>query len=203
MPWVRLDEGFPRHPKIAAAGPLGMALQVAALCYCNEYLTDGFIPTGVARTLLDLDGIAMHMWQGEMIGGGQDATADLVIQDVVQAGLWKKVKNGWKIHDYHDYQPTKTQVLEMRKQRAEAGKRGGQAKAALANGLANAKQTASDLPSKRSSKPLAKSYPVPVPVVTTPSFLPTSTTDGKEGGTENGKDQTPFDLGGILKEIPA
>lgn len=35
-----------------------------------------------------------------------------------------------------------------------------------------------------------------------PSFLPTSTTDGKEGGTENGEHELP-DLATILREMPA
>ncbi len=53
MPWVRIDEKFARHPKVMRAGPLGIAMQVSALCYCNEHLTDGFVPRAVARTLLD------------------------------------------------------------------------------------------------------------------------------------------------------
>src|SRR6266540_5902380 len=65
MPWVRIDEEFARHPKVVAAGPLGMAMQVAALCYCNQYLTDGFIPRTVVAGLLDFAGLGMRMWQGD------------------------------------------------------------------------------------------------------------------------------------------
>ena len=44
MPWVRIDDGYADHPKMAAVGPLGQALWLAGLAYCNRYLTDGFIP---------------------------------------------------------------------------------------------------------------------------------------------------------------
>src|SRR4029453_3116326 len=43
MSWVRLDDQYPDHPKVRALGPLGLALQTAAICYCGRYLTDGFL----------------------------------------------------------------------------------------------------------------------------------------------------------------
>lgn len=128
MPWVKIDEAFPRHPKVAAAGPIGMALQIAALCYSNEYLTDGFIPKRIAKTLLDLDGIAMHCWSNGIFGNGEDATAELVIQDVINAGLWIEEDGGYRIHDYHDFQPSKAEVLELRKARSAAGQKGAKAR---------------------------------------------------------------------------
>lgn len=137
MPWVKIDEQFPRHPKVAAAGPLGMALQVAALCYCNEYLTDGFIPESIAETLLNVKGICVRMWSNGMFGGAEDATGELIVRDVLDAGLWVEVPGGYQIHNYFDYQPSKAEVLAIRKTRAEAGRKGGQAK-----GQANGKHDA-------------------------------------------------------------
>ena len=69
MTWVRLDDGFAQHPKLLSVGALGVAMQVAALCYCNRYLTDGFVPAAAVENLLNLDAIDMHVWRGEMIGG--------------------------------------------------------------------------------------------------------------------------------------
>ena len=43
MGWVRLDDSFATNPKILTVGPLGMAMQVAAICYANRHLTDGVI----------------------------------------------------------------------------------------------------------------------------------------------------------------
>lgn len=123
MGWVRIDDGFPQHPKVAKAGPLGIAMQVAALCYCNRYLTDGFIPRGVVPGLLNLEGIAVHTWDGELFGGGEDATWQLVVADLIEAGLWEEVEGGYRIHDYLDYQPSRQQVLAERQKTAERVRR--------------------------------------------------------------------------------
>jgi general stress protein YciG len=165
MTWVKLDESFAKHPKVLAAGPLGMAMQVAALCYCNTYLTDGFVPRSAASGLLDLSGLGMNMWSGELVGGGEDAEWELVAADLIEAGLWEEVKGGFVIHDYHDYQPTKAEVLELREKRSEAGRKGGQA-SRQASAKQVLEQVLSNEGSKRSSKIEAKSKPVPgsVPV---------------------------------------
>jgi len=185
MPWVRLDEEFARHPKVAAAGPLAIAMQVAGLCYCNQNLTDGFIPRSVARTLLD--------WQVERPDGtiqelavttgmcGDDVTSDWVIELMLEAGLWDRVPRGYQIHDYLDYQPSKVQVIADREQKREAGRRGGlasrKAKQASAQAGAQAsaeapaqaehkhplKRNASEPPSETQAEGVAESNPVPVP----------------------------------------
>src|SRR5262245_18716607 len=143
------------------AGPLGMAMQVAALCYCNRYLTDGFVPKGAAATLLDFSGLGMRMWMGELAGGGVDATWELVVEDLAAAGLWEQVDGGWQIRDYHDYQPTRERVLKVRAVRREGGRTGGHAMGRQgarqpsskrqANGQANAKLRGTDTGSRVSS----------------------------------------------------
>ena len=206
MTWVRLDEGFPRHPKVAAAGPLGMAMQVAALCYCNEYLTDGFVPRHVVAGFLNLERISMNCWQNEMIGGGDDATWQLVVADVIDAGLWSEVDGGYRIHDYLKYQPSKADVEADRKQKSSAGRLGGINSAIARRAKTSRSEAGAEAPAVADAQAgaAAESKPVSVPVVTTPSFLPTSTTDGKDGRIENGKhDQTLPPLGSILKEMPA
>jgi hypothetical protein len=177
MPWVRIDEEFPHHPKVVKAGPLGMAMQVAALCYCNRYLTDGFVPRSVAATLLDFTGLGMRMWMGELTGGGEDATWQLVVQDLEDAGLWERVEGGWRIHDYHDYQPSRDHILRLRETRKEVGRKGG-----LAKGKQVAKQPPSNDEATAEAKDEAKSYPgpVPVPPVGDPGVqvIPQAATDG-------------------------
>lgn len=173
MPWVRIDEDFPRHPKIAAVGPLGMALQIAGLCYCNQYLTDGFIPKSVAVTMLDLDGISLNGKKAK-----PQAASEALIANLVKAGVWDTEAGGYRVHDYHDFQPSRAEVLAERERNREAGRRGGQARAKRA-----AKRTASEPSSTPPSEVLseppngplseavaqrlaeaqAKSKPVPVP----------------------------------------
>jgi hypothetical protein len=101
MTWVRIDDGFSEHPKLLRVGLVGMGLQVAALCYCNRNLTDGFIPTEVVPTL-----------QGSRM-----------VTKMVAAGLWDVAEGGYMIHNYDQYQPTKAQVKERRRLTADRVKR--------------------------------------------------------------------------------
>jgi len=111
MTWARLDDNFPDHPKIVAAGPICELIQVRAICYCCRYLTDGFLPLAIIPTLLvRLDG-AMD-WPEEM----------------VMAGLWDRVAGGYRCHDFLDYNPTKKSVLSHREERRQAGLKGAMAR---------------------------------------------------------------------------
>ena len=171
MTWVRLDENFAEHPKVARAGPLGIAMHVAALCYCNRHLTDGFIPKEIVRTLLDFTGLGMRMWDGDMVGGGHDAEWSLVVDDLVEAGLWEPVDDGWVIHDYHDYQPSKEHVQAVRKERQAAGRKSGESrrlKQSASNSEANDEQSVQQSASKGQTK--AEPVPVPVTEVSTSSL---------------------------------
>ena len=96
MPWVRIDDEFPDHPKVVGAGPLGIAMQVAALCYCNRHLTDGFVPRSTARRLIDLDEFKVD--------------PDDVIDALLRVGMWTRVDGGYQIHNYGEYQPSRVEV---------------------------------------------------------------------------------------------
>ena len=128
MPWVRIDDGFARHPKVAAAGPLAIAMQVAALCYCNREMTDGFVPRSVARTLVDWEVISadgrVHQIAHTCGMSGDDVTCQWVIDILVSARMWHEVEGGYQIHDYADYQATKADIQAMQATKSEAGKRG-------------------------------------------------------------------------------
>jgi len=105
--WVKLDDHFPDHPKIVAAGPMAAFLYVAGLCYANRLLTDGFIPKNQVTRLLPENG---HK-------NGTDLAAKLCT-----VGLWLPVKGeveGFQVHDFLKYQPSKRKVLKERKQTAK------------------------------------------------------------------------------------
>lgn len=107
MAWVKLDDHFVDHPKVVAAGPLAGFLYVAALCYANRLLTDGFIPSAQVTRLLPQNG---HK-------NGSDLAGVLC-----HVGLWSRVKRkepGFQIHDFLKYQPSKRKVLRERKQTAK------------------------------------------------------------------------------------
>lgn len=114
MGWVRLDDAFTEHPKYLQIGPLGGYLSIAAIAWANRNLTDGFIPHGQVGRLVNFTGFAHHMWMGELMGGGDDAHAADLADELVAVGLWEEVEGGYRIHDYHDWQPTRTKILAAR-----------------------------------------------------------------------------------------
>jgi hypothetical protein len=144
MPWVRLDEQFPDHPKVQVVGPLASWLHVCALAYCNRLLTDGFVPTNKVGTLADFS----EVW--DQPDGAADFGVDpyRLADRLCEARMWKKVTGGYQLHDYHDYQPSRADEHEKRRQKAEAGAKGGKAsgesrRRSEATSEANGKQTGS------------------------------------------------------------
>lgn len=132
MSWFRCDDALASHPKVMALDDKllpAMGLWVLCGVYCSKHLTDGFVPRKVVR-----------MYRGERLARLLEA-----------AGLFKPAPDGWILHDYLDWNPSRVQVLKKRSTRQAAGQAGGLAKArasARANGQAN---------------DVAKPYPVPVP----------------------------------------
>lgn len=132
MPWIRIDDHFDEHPKMAQVGPLAWGMWLAGLAYCNRNLTDGFIPWSIAHTLCaftvaDPDGF---IWKLGRTSGhvGEDADAEWVIDLLVDAGLWEEVENGrgridgYRVHDYPDYQPTKATIEADRESKRRGGR---------------------------------------------------------------------------------
>lgn len=116
MSWVALDDRFPDHPKIARLGELAASagwLHVSALCYCNRWLTDGFIPSGKLSGLYVL----------------KDHDPLDLAKALKRAGIWEKARGGWRIHDYEDYQPSRVMVEQKRVANHEARVRAGKARA--------------------------------------------------------------------------
>lgn len=114
MAWARIDDQFPDHPKVVQAGPLGLAMAVAGICYASQYLTDGFIPRAKVRRLIDVD------------------NALEIADTLVKVGLWEEIADGYQIHDYLEYNPSAEDVRETREAQRAAKVAGGQARAATA-----------------------------------------------------------------------
>lgn len=98
MAWVRIDDGFPDHPKALEAGPLACWLYVCGIAYSNRYLTDGFIPERQVSRL-------------------SECRKPFALASVlVSVGLWERVENGYQIHDYLEYQNSAEKVRHEREQ---------------------------------------------------------------------------------------
>src|ERR1035437_8742986 len=95
MTWVRIDDGFPEHPKIARVGAFGAWLQLQALAYCNRNLTDGFVPSNEIRKfsvsgteIVEDDGRVLTMnFTCEM--QGLEIAEMRWTERMISAGLWE------------------------------------------------------------------------------------------------------------------
>lgn len=131
MPWVRLDESFPEHPKVVQAGPLAGWLHVSAIAWCNRQLTDGFVPCAQLRKLVDFDGIYTDMEGG---ASGIDTPDPKALADaLVSHGLWEEVEGGWQIHDFLEYQPSRESILAKRQKEHEAKSKAGRRRVSTAD----------------------------------------------------------------------
>lgn len=97
--WVRLDDRFPRHPKIVGLSDRAFRAHVEAMCYCGSHETDGWIPTAAVRP-------------------GRAPVAELL-----DAGLWSKDGTGYRIHDWLDYNPSAADLREQRDAAADRKRR--------------------------------------------------------------------------------
>lgn len=104
MAWVKLDDAFLDHPKFISAGPLAGYLAITGIAWSNRNLMDGFIPERQVARLVNFEDLA----KAEDLAG-----------ELVTAGLWERVAGGYRIHDYHDYQPSAEAVRAERRKSAE------------------------------------------------------------------------------------
>jgi len=100
MPWVKLDDRFPSHRKIALLSDRAFRLHVSAICWSSENLTDGRIGDRELPLVAHIRGLK--------------ATA----KQLEDAGLWDRTDDGWMIHDFLDYNPSREQILAERKKNA-------------------------------------------------------------------------------------
>lgn len=148
MPWVKLDDQFTEHPKVVEAGPLAAWLYVCGLTYCARQLTDGFVPTAQLRRLLP------------------SASVVKLADRLVEVRLWEPASGGYRVHDYLIYNPSRQQTLATRKQKADAGRKGGWQKAS--NALAECQPDA--------TTPVPVPVPVPLSAATQPEHQPQTET---------------------------
>lgn len=95
MTWFKVDDSFHSHPKALAASPAALGLWVIAGSWSGANLSDGFVPDHVLPRLLP-------------------DSAPLAKQ-LVDAGLWKRARGGFRFHDWNDFNPKRDDVEEERK----------------------------------------------------------------------------------------
>ena len=114
MGWVRVSDDFYDHERFGEVGPLGIAVWLIGLAYCNRNLTNGKIPRAAAHRLLFIDGLGIYT--GTM--SGRDAEVTDGIDELVHAGLWIAEAKNYTVRDYLDYQPSADEVKDQREKNA-------------------------------------------------------------------------------------
>jgi len=111
--WFKVDDGFPEHPKLEELEHEPRLYMAAITVWtimgadCARRLTDGFVSH--AR----LDKVLFRIGKAARDGA----------RALVSCGLWVEVEGGWSYHDWHDYQPTKSDVGASRRTKAERQRR--------------------------------------------------------------------------------
>ena len=151
MTWAKLDDRFPDNEKIASLSNSAFRLHVTALCYSAAQLTDGMLATGTLRR----------------IGWASD-NLDNDIAELVAARLWEQCEQGYVIHDYLEYNPSRSETIERQKhiseKRSKAGKTGMANRWQRDNKDDNKPITKEVTEREQSDNPVPGPGPVPVPV---------------------------------------
>jgi len=198
MPWVRLDDEFYAHPKVAVLSSDVMlacvGLHTLALCWCNHKLTDGIVPVNQVFRLA-----------GDLSLALPSGSPHQLINELVRVGMWE-VKEcdekgralSYSIHDFLDYQPSRAQHEAEIRAKSEAGKRGmasrwGEKKPAA--DAASITPLITDYATDDITSPITDSLPGPVPgpVPSTRSPNPSEDTSGDVSSSRNTADDDGID----------
>jgi len=144
MSWIRIDDSAPEHPKLIRAGTSACWLWVCGLAYCSRHLTDGIIPSEAIERF-GVAGAAKHAAQ------------------LVAVGLWEQTSGGYLVHDYHEYQPSRSQVETRRERSAQRLKAWREANSYI-GGNAHETLLHDDVKDERNAVSTINPVPVPVPV---------------------------------------
>lgn len=125
--YVRVDVLLPSNHKLDGLHPAAKWTLIELWCHCGQHLTDGYVRDAMWRKI------------------GTPRTR----QAIIAAGLAEKVDGGYQMHDYLEHQRSRADVLALKKKRADAGRKGGTARA-------NAKQVLEQVPKQTSSKSVAE-----------------------------------------------
>lgn len=140
--YITVHDGMPEHPKIEVLSDRAFRVLIDLWCWSSRNLSDGFIPS--------------HTWKRRVT-----SKTEREILHGVAGPLAEAVEGGYQMHDYLEHQRSKAQVEALRAKRAEAGAKGGKARAKalqdLANTQASATASAEQMLKQTGSKPVAES----------------------------------------------
>ena len=102
MSWAKIDDLLPHHRKLLDAGaqsPAVFGLYVASICYAQRQKTDGHIPHKALALILP----------------GCPRPSTRLLETLVDLRLWDLDEDGWRVHDFLEWNAT----AETRKAKAK------------------------------------------------------------------------------------
>lgn len=102
MAWAKFDDSFYDHPKVMEVldtEPMAMVLHVRAITYCARHRTDGKLRPNVVEHLVPLQ-----------------SDREAQVKALIDTGLWYDHEGHFYVHDYLDYNPSREETDERRKQ---------------------------------------------------------------------------------------
>ena len=99
--FVRIDDGYPEHPKVLPLSNAAFRAHVELICWCSRQ--DGRTNGSVPRTVL------RKLYRGS------------VIRELVEAGLLDEDGDDCAVHDYLDFNRSGEEVAAFRESRGDAG----------------------------------------------------------------------------------
>ena len=109
MTYLKLDDLFAEHPKVDPLSDAAFRLHVAGLLMCSRLLTDGFVEEAKVSRLVPRYKRAS-------------------LQALLDAGLWRRKRGGYEIHDYLDWNASRSAVEAMKERKRKAGQTGADAR---------------------------------------------------------------------------
>lgn len=127
MTWLYLDDRFPEHPKVIAAGGDAGWLWLCGYGYVQRHLTEGHIPKAVVHRLSDRKNPVV------------------LAQRLVEVELWEDQGATYYMHDYDEWNAAAAEAKAKKEARREAARKAAEARwAGASNGAigdANAMRT--------------------------------------------------------------
>lgn len=180
MGWVYLDDRFPEHPKVEAAGDEAGWLFVCGLAYVNRNTTGGTIPKTKVPKLTGLKNPARL------------ATA------LVRENLWEDKGDSYLIHDYEDWNRSAIDRKDKARKAAEARWKKPKPDATehtSSNAQASPEHVPKEPPSiaRSNAEAMHNGMPSPKPLFPTPppSSVLTTTVVGPKTADDDDRSQEP------------
>jgi len=99
MPYASIDDNMTENLKVARLSDAAFRVYVASICYCSRNLTDGLV------------------LRNEAVKVG---AAPRLIKELTEARLWEPDPEGWRVHDYLEWNKSRAEIETLRAKQKRA-----------------------------------------------------------------------------------